>query len=170
MARRQPGFCDIFHKKSGFILFLRGCAGAKLFQEPARMNVRFSILNLRGLDSGLHRIGQRHRSTRSEDDDAGTIVFRISFDTCQTNKEQSTLLERKRDDIVRSAVLQLHTAIEDILNSWITCRVLGVRPEERSRRRSTQKIWSTPPCAPAGWVATFNVACGYLASESAEVG
>ena len=29
------------------------------------------------------------------------------------------MLERKRDDIIRSAVLQIHTAIEDILNSLI---------------------------------------------------
>jgi hypothetical protein len=44
------------------------------------------------------------------------------------------MLERKRDDMVRSAVLQLHTAIEDLLTSWITCRVLGIAPEERRRR------------------------------------
>ena len=41
------------------------------------------------------------------------------------------MLERKRDDMVRSAVLQLHTAIEDVLNSQIMCCVLNVKPEER---------------------------------------
>jgi hypothetical protein len=46
------------------------------------------------------------------------------------------MLERKRDDIVRSAFLQMHTAIEDILNSWITCRILGIRPEQRKKPRS----------------------------------
>jgi hypothetical protein len=46
------------------------------------------------------------------------------------------MLERKRDDIVRSAVLQLHTGIEDILNSWITSRMLGVRSEERKTKRN----------------------------------
>ena len=35
------------------------------------------------------------------------------------------MLERKRDDIVRSAVLQMHTAIEDLLNSYITSKVTG---------------------------------------------
>ena len=30
------------------------------------------------------------------------------------------MLERKRDDMIRSAVLQLHTSIEDLLNSYIT--------------------------------------------------
>ena len=49
----------------------------------------------------------------------------------------AAMLERKRDDMVRVAVLQLHTAIEDILTSWISCRMLGLRPEERSRRTRT---------------------------------
>ena len=44
------------------------------------------------------------------------------------------MLERKRDDMVRSAVLQLHTAIEDVLNSYIICNVLNTKPEERSRK------------------------------------
>jgi hypothetical protein len=44
------------------------------------------------------------------------------------------MLERKRDDMVRSAVLQLHTAIEDILNSTIICCVLDAKPENRIRK------------------------------------
>lgn len=44
------------------------------------------------------------------------------------------MLERKRDDIIRSAVLQIHTAIEDVLDSLIICRILNVKPEEHSRR------------------------------------
>lgn len=48
-------------------------------------------------------------------------------------------LERKRDDMVRSAVLQMHTAIEDLLNSLIICSVLRAKPENRLRRiRSKQ--------------------------------
>ncbi len=46
------------------------------------------------------------------------------------------MLERKRDDIVRSVVLQLHTAIEDVLTSWITCRVLEIKAPEQRRARS----------------------------------
>jgi hypothetical protein len=49
------------------------------------------------------------------------------------------MLERKRDDIVRSAVLQLHTATEDLLTSFIFCRVLGIKPDERSRKTRTQR-------------------------------
>jgi hypothetical protein len=56
------------------------------------------------------------------------------------------MLERKRDDIVRSAVLQIHTAVEDVLTSWITCRILGVRPEARikhsKRARALQRVLS----------------------------
>jgi hypothetical protein len=48
------------------------------------------------------------------------------------------MLERKRDDMVRAAVLQLHTGIEDILNSQIMCTVLNVKPEERMRRMRTR--------------------------------
>jgi hypothetical protein len=39
------------------------------------------------------------------------------------------MLERKRDDMVRSTVLQMHTAIEDLLNSYIALNVLG--PDRR---------------------------------------
>jgi hypothetical protein len=44
------------------------------------------------------------------------------------------MLERKRDDIVLSAVLQTHIAIEDLLNSLIICRMLGVKAEERTAK------------------------------------
>lgn len=35
------------------------------------------------------------------------------------------MLERKRDDVVRSLVLQMHTSIEDLLNSYITFEITG---------------------------------------------
>jgi len=44
------------------------------------------------------------------------------------------MLERKRDDMVRSAVLQVHTAIEDLLNFFILCSTLKVKPEHRTSR------------------------------------
>ncbi len=43
------------------------------------------------------------------------------------------MLEQKRDDMVRSAVLQMHTAIEDILTSLIICRFFGVKAEQRDQ-------------------------------------
>jgi hypothetical protein len=46
------------------------------------------------------------------------------------------MLERKRDDVVRSLVLQMHTAIEDLLTAWITCGVLGIRIEEEKQART----------------------------------
>lgn len=48
------------------------------------------------------------------------------------------MLERKRDDMVRSAVLQMHTAIEHLLDSFIVCRILNVTPEHRARRMSSK--------------------------------
>jgi hypothetical protein len=39
--------------------------------------------------------------------------------------ENAGMLERKRDDVVRGAVLQLHTAVEDLLNSLIIHKVLS---------------------------------------------
>lgn len=61
------------------------------------------------------------------------------------------MLERKRDDMVRSAVLQMHTAIENLLNSCIVCRALNVKPEDRTRRircktaRALRRSQSTTP-------------------------
>lgn len=48
------------------------------------------------------------------------------------------MLERKRDDMVRSAVLQLHTAIEDLLDYLITCRILEANAEDRAKRMSSK--------------------------------
>lgn len=48
----------------------------------------------------------------------------------------ASMLEHKRDDMVRSAVLQMHTAIEDLLNSYIMFQVTGAshrRPASRSQ-------------------------------------
>jgi hypothetical protein len=49
------------------------------------------------------------------------------------------MLERKRDDVVRSAVLQLHTAIEDLLDSMIVCRMLSAKPQTRLRKMQTKR-------------------------------
>jgi len=46
------------------------------------------------------------------------------------------MLERKRDDVIRVAVLQMHTAIEDILDQQIMCRILGTTSENVRRTRS----------------------------------
>ncbi len=48
------------------------------------------------------------------------------------------MLERKRDDIVRSAVLQVHTATENVLDSYIMRFILGIKPEERGRRMGSK--------------------------------
>jgi len=49
------------------------------------------------------------------------------------------MLERKRDDMVRSAVLQMHTAIEDLLNSYITFQITGGTRRRRSSRSQSAR-------------------------------
>jgi hypothetical protein len=53
------------------------------------------------------------------------------------------MLERKRDDMVRSTVLQLHTAIEDLLDVWLKSEMLDVPPQVRNavaqRRRARRR-------------------------------
>ena len=51
----------------------------------------------------------------------------------------AALLERKRDDVVRSAVLQLHTKIEDLLTQLILCCVLGITDKKLKHRLSSEK-------------------------------
>ncbi len=40
--------------------------------------------------------------------------------------QHASMLERKRDDMIRAAVLQLHTSIEAILDDQIMCHILDV--------------------------------------------
>ncbi len=49
------------------------------------------------------------------------------------------MLERKRDDMVRSAVLQLHTSIEDLLTQLILYCLLGITDNKQRHRLSSQK-------------------------------
>lgn len=50
------------------------------------------------------------------------------------------MLERKRDDIVRSAVLQIHTAIEDLLDEHITFTITGGTRRRRVRGHSARAL------------------------------
>lgn len=43
------------------------------------------------------------------------------------------MLERKRDDVVRSTVLQMHTATEDLLNSYLAANITGAIRRGRSQ-------------------------------------
>lgn len=57
--------------------------------------------------------------------------------------ERCYMAERKRDDIVRAVVIQLHTAIEDLLDNWLKCHLLGCSGTEllkvaRSRRQASR--------------------------------
>jgi hypothetical protein len=49
------------------------------------------------------------------------------------------MLERKRDDVVRSTVLQLHTAIEDLLTQVILYAALGITDMRLKHRLSRER-------------------------------
>jgi hypothetical protein len=51
----------------------------------------------------------------------------------------AALLERKRDDIVRSAVLQLHTKIEDLLTKLMLYCALGITDKKLKHRLKSEK-------------------------------
>ena len=51
----------------------------------------------------------------------------------------AALLEHKRDDLVRAAVLQIHTAIEDLLTQIILYCALGITKEEYKNRLRSDK-------------------------------
>jgi hypothetical protein len=53
--------------------------------------------------------------------------------------QQAGMLERKRDDMIRAAVLQLHTSIESILDEHIMCHMLGVPAHGRMRLMPTPR-------------------------------
>jgi len=49
------------------------------------------------------------------------------------------MLERKRDDVVRCTVLQMHTALEDLLNSLIVHHVLNAESVTRKKNLRTTR-------------------------------
>src|ERR1700719_1468882 len=51
----------------------------------------------------------------------------------------AAMLERKRDDIVRSAVLQVHTKIEDLLTTLMLYCALGITDKKLMHRLSSEK-------------------------------
>lgn len=52
------------------------------------------------------------------------------------------MAERKRDDIVRSVVIQLHTSIEDVLNNWVKCRLMGCTRTKLPRVARSRRVAS----------------------------
>ncbi len=65
------------------------------------------------------------------------------FYGCNENDDRvlyAGMLERKRDDVVRSAVLQMHTAIESLLNSYITFEITGGAHRVPSRNESARAL------------------------------
>jgi hypothetical protein len=59
------------------------------------------------------------------------------FEQNRDPAQHASMLERKRDDMIRAAVLQLHTSIENILDEQIMCHILGVPAHGRMKRMPT---------------------------------
>lgn len=73
----------------------------------------------------------RRKINRLEREIASIDKMLYLFDKDGEPSRYAGMLERKRDDMIRSGMLQLHTSIEDILNEYIMCRVLSVPAHER---------------------------------------
>jgi len=72
------------------------------------------------------------------------------FESDGDPEQHSSMLERKRDDMIRAAVLQIHTSIESVLDEHIMCRVLEVpgygrmRLMPSPRGKSLRKLLMSP--------------------------
>jgi hypothetical protein len=82
------------------------------------------------------RVEQAIKRLNKEIDEIGAAIY-------ASGEEKPVLvaamLERKRDDIVRSAVLQLHTKIEDLLTSLMLYCALGITDKKLKHRLSSEK-------------------------------
>jgi hypothetical protein len=79
------------------------------------------------------KISRLEREIRSIDE----IFYLTEKDGNPT--QHAAMLERKRDDMIRAAVLQLHTSIESILDEQIICHMLGVPAHGRMRLMPTPR-------------------------------
>jgi hypothetical protein len=85
--------------------------------------------------AGPKRIGQTIKRLNRE-------IAEIDSASYSGDKEPmlvAAMLERKRDDMVRSAVLQVHTKIEDLLTRLMLYCVLGITDKKLKHRLSSEK-------------------------------
>jgi hypothetical protein len=63
-----------------------------------------------------------------------------AFEEQRDRDLHASMLERKRDDLVRAAVLQLHTATEDLLNVYIMRTVLQGKKGRSHAAKALQRM------------------------------
>jgi hypothetical protein len=90
-----------------------------------------AALRSRGVEA---KIGRLEREIESID------AFFYEKDKVGNRDLYASMLERKRDDIVRSTILQIHTSIEDILNSLIRQQMLAGKSTRSKRSRALHKL------------------------------
>jgi hypothetical protein len=76
------------------------------------------------------------RRLRKEISQIDAFVYEVAGDAAQ----RYSMLQTKRDDVVRGVILQFHTAIEDLLDIWLESHLLGVRPEMRNKAARSRRI------------------------------
>jgi hypothetical protein len=54
-------------------------------------------------------------------------------------EQQASMLERQRDDVIRGAVLQLHTSIENLIDKMIMCHLVGVSADKLGRMMGSNR-------------------------------
>ena len=54
-------------------------------------------------------------------------------------EQQASMLERQRDDVIRGAVLQLHTSIENLIDKMIMCHLVGVPADKLGRMMGSNR-------------------------------
>jgi hypothetical protein len=76
------------------------------------------------------------RRLQKEISQIDAIVYDVPGDAAQ----RCSMLEHKRDDVVRGVILQLHTAIEDLLDVWLKSYLLGVPAEMRNKAARSRRM------------------------------
>jgi hypothetical protein len=64
----------------------------------------------------------------------------IMYDVPGDPFDRCSMLEHKRDDVVRGGILQVHTAIEDLLDLWLKSYLLGVQAEMRNKAARSRRM------------------------------
>jgi hypothetical protein len=124
------------------------CDGAR-FRTAARTSI-----------SEEQRIERRNRALSKEIIEIDTMFYETSE---KDPAQRYSMLERKRDDLVRGVVLQLHTSIEDLLNIWLKSHLLGVPVDMRNVQARRWRIAgrAVDDILKAGAQLDSTLSCGY---------
>jgi hypothetical protein len=86
------------------------------------------------------RLNKKSREITDEIREINDLLYNVETKDIE---QRYFMLERQRDDVVRSFVLQFHTAIEDLMDTWLKSVLLEVKAEDvnsvgRTRRAAAR--------------------------------